>query len=80
MEAWSEHSQVNNSPYGVVNATMLSAVAAKDNTSATVEVSQGPSKADQSKPQTQVRMRQPYAQWRYKLDVIVDGRYIYFDR
>jgi len=56
--------QVNNSPYGVVNATMLSAVAAKDNTSATVEV----------------RMRQPYAQWRYKLDVIVDGRYIYFDR
>ena len=25
-------------------------------------------------------MRQPYAQWRYKLDVIVDGRYIYFDR
>ena len=28
----------------------------------------------------QVKMRQPYAQWRYKLDVIVDGRYIYFDR
>merc|ERR1719334_1511778 len=56
--------QVNDSPYGPVNATMLSAVAAKDNTSATVEV----------------RMRQPYAQWRYKLDVIVDGRYIYFDR
>ena len=25
-------------------------------------------------------MRQPYAQWRYRLDVIVDGRYIYFDR
>jgi len=56
--------QVNDSPYGPVNATMLSAVAAKDNTSATVEV----------------KMRQPYAQWRYKLDVIVDGRYIYFDR
>ena len=27
-----------------------------------------------------VRMRPQYAQWRYKLDVIVDGRYIYFDR
>ena len=40
METWYEHSQVNNSPYGVVNATMLSAVAAKDNTSATVEVNQ----------------------------------------
>ena len=25
-------------------------------------------------------MRQPYAQWRYRLDVIVDGRPIYFDR
>ena len=25
-------------------------------------------------------MRPPYAQWRYKMDVIVDGRYIYFDR
>ena len=30
--------QANDSPYGPVNATMLSAVAAKDNTSATVEV------------------------------------------
>ena len=30
--------KVNDSPYGPVNATMLSAVAAKDNTSATVEV------------------------------------------
>ena len=25
-------------------------------------------------------MRPPYAQWRYKLDVLVDGRPIYFDR
>ena len=45
-------------------ATQLSSVAAKDNTSATVEV----------------RMRQPYAQWRYRLDVLVNGRNIYFDR
>ena len=28
----------------------------------------------------QVRMRPPYAQWRYKLDVLVDSRPIYFDR
>jgi len=56
--------QCNDSPYGTVNASSLTAVAAKDNFSSTVEV----------------RMRQPYAQWRYKLDVLVDGRYIYFDR
>ena len=55
---------MNDSPYGTVYATALSSVAAKDNFSSTVEV----------------RMRQPYAQWRYRLDVIVDGRYIYFDR
>ena len=39
--AWSpsdDDLKVNDSPYGPVNATMLSAVAAKDNTSATVEV------------------------------------------
>ena len=27
----------------------------------------------------EVRLRPPYAQWRYRLDVIVDQRYIYFD-
>jgi len=56
--------QVGDSLYGETFATSLSAVAAKDNFSSTVEV----------------RMRQPYAQWRYKLDVLVDGRHIYFDR
>lgn len=56
--------QVNDSPYGMVNASHLTAVAAKDNFSVPVEV----------------RVRQPYAQWRYRLDVIVDGRPIYFDR
>ena len=55
---------MRDSPYGNVYATQLSSVAAKDNTSATVEV----------------RMRQPYAQWRYRLDVLVNGRNIYFDR
>ena len=48
----------------MVNASHLTAVAAKDNFSVPVEV----------------RVRQPYAQWRYRLDVIVDGRPIYFDR
>jgi len=56
--------QVGDSPYGTVDASMLTAVAAKDNFSSTVEV----------------RMRPRWAQWRYKLDVIVDGRLIYFDR
>lgn len=27
----------------------------------------------------EVRIRPPYAQWRYRLDVIVDQRYVYFD-
>lgn len=36
---------------------------AQENTSLTVEV----------------RLRPPYAQWRYRLDVIVDQRYVYFD-
>ena len=49
--------QVDDSPYGTVLASHLTAVAAKDNFSATVEV----------------KVRQPYAQWRYKMDVVVDG-------
>lgn len=27
----------------------------------------------------EVRVRPSYAQWRYRLDVIVDQRYVYFD-
>jgi hypothetical protein len=27
----------------------------------------------------EVRIRPSYAQWRYRLDVIVDQRYVYFD-
>ena len=56
--------QVNDSPHGPVLASHLTSVAAKDNFSSTVEV----------------RVRQPYAQWRYRLDVLVDGRPTYFDR
>ncbi|KAG8228908.1 hypothetical protein J437_LFUL011156 [Ladona fulva] len=50
--------------YGEVRATQLTAIAAKDNTSATIEV----------------RLRPTDAQWRYRLDVLADGRRIYFDR
>lgn len=56
--------QVQDSPYGTVLATELTAVAAKDNVSSTVEV----------------RLRPLHAQWRYKLDVLVDKQPIYFDR
>ena len=55
---------MGDSPYGPVDASMLTAVAAKDNVSSTVEV----------------RLRPYWAQWRYRLDVLVDGRPIYFGR
>lgn len=28
----------------------------------------------------EVRVRPPYAQWRYRMDVFADGRRVYFDR
>ncbi|CAL8149111.1 unnamed protein product [Orchesella dallaii] len=49
---------------GEVKATRLTAIAAKSNESVTVEV----------------RMRPRDAQWRYKLDVIVDNHRVFFDR
>ncbi|CAG0885412.1 unnamed protein product [Darwinula stevensoni] len=45
-------------------ATMLTSIAARDNVSSTVEV----------------RLRPKEGQWRYRLDVIVDHRFFYFDR
>ncbi|GJQ65539.1 hypothetical protein Trydic_g7640 [Trypoxylus dichotomus] len=50
--------------YGEVRATELSAVAARGNSSTVVEV----------------RRRPQEARWRYRLDVLVDGRRVYFDR
>jgi hypothetical protein len=47
-----------------VKATVLTAVAARDNQSSTFEV----------------RIRPKDAQWRYKLDVFVDQHRIFFDR
>ncbi|KAK2720563.1 hypothetical protein QYM36_004442 [Artemia franciscana] len=54
---------VEENMYGSARATVLTAVAAKENSSVPVEV----------------RIRQPYAQWRYRLDVIVDYQPVYFD-
>jgi len=54
---------VPNNVYGTSRATVLTGIAAQENTSVVVEV----------------RLRPPYAQWRYRLDVIVDNRYVYFD-
>ena len=56
--------QLSNNFVGEVKATVLTAVVAKDNQSATVEV----------------RVRPRDAQWRYKLDVIVDQHRVFFDR
>jgi len=56
--------QLTNNEYGEVKATILTAIAARDNQSATVEI----------------RLRPRDAQWRYKLDVIVDQHRIFFDR
>merc|ERR1740128_1291654 len=54
---------IPNNVYGTSRATVLTAIAAQENTSVVVEV----------------RLRAPYAQWRYRLDVLVDQRPIFFD-
>ncbi|XP_011314141.1 protein mesh [Fopius arisanus] len=56
--------QMGNNLYGEVRGTQLTSVAARGNNSATIEV----------------RVRPPIAQWRYRLDILADGRKIYFDR
>lgn len=50
--------------YGQVMATQLTAVAMRGNTTTTIEV----------------RLRPLHARWRYRLDVLADGRKVYFDR
>ncbi|KAL1114994.1 hypothetical protein AAG570_007817, partial [Ranatra chinensis] len=50
--------------YGEVAATQLTSIAARDNSSNTIEV----------------RLRPKYAQWRYRLDVLSNGKRVYFDR
>lgn len=56
--------QVSDNIYGEVRATQLTAIAAQDNSSTVIEV----------------RLRPKAAQWRYRLDVLADGRKVYFDR
>ncbi|XP_008548218.1 protein mesh isoform X3 [Microplitis demolitor] len=56
--------QVADNFYGEVRGTQLTAIAAKGNNTATIEV----------------RIRPPIAQWRYRLDVFAEGRRVYFDR
>ncbi|KAK5643851.1 hypothetical protein RI129_007696 [Pyrocoelia pectoralis] len=50
--------------YGEVKATQMTSVVAKSNLSTVIEV----------------RMRPQQAQWRYRLDILADGRRVYFDR
>ncbi|RZF47026.1 hypothetical protein LSTR_LSTR013817 [Laodelphax striatellus] len=56
--------QLANNSRGEVGATQITSIAARDNTSSIIEV----------------RLRPRWAQWRYRLDVFVDGRRVYFDR
>lgn len=56
--------QVSKNYLGEVRATQLTSVAAQGNNSAVIEV----------------RLRPRDAQWRYRLDVLHDGRKVYFDR
>lgn len=56
--------QLSENVYGEVRATQLTSVATQGNNSAIIEV----------------RLRPRYAQWRYRLDVLADGKRIYFDR
>jgi hypothetical protein len=57
--------QLLNNEYGMeVRATVLTAIAARDNNSVPVEI----------------RVRPRDAQWRYKLDIIVDKHRVFFDR
>jgi len=56
--------QVITNDLGLREATVLTSVSARDNQSSTIEI----------------RLRPREAQWRYKLDVIVDHQRIFFDR
>jgi len=56
--------QIPENELGQAKATTLTAVAARDNTSSIIEI----------------RRRPLNARWRYHMDVLVDGRLVYFDR
>ncbi|XP_065372052.1 protein mesh isoform X3 [Calliphora vicina] len=56
--------QMPNNMYGAVPATQLTALAMRGNTTTKIEV----------------RIRPQHARWRYRMDVLADGRRVYFDR
>ncbi|XP_048517343.1 protein mesh isoform X2 [Dendroctonus ponderosae] len=64
IEVQGRFEQMDPNLYGEVRATQLTSVVARGNTSTVVEV----------------RRRPEYARWRYRLDVIADGKRVYFDR
>ncbi|KAF7263100.1 hypothetical protein GWI33_003617 [Rhynchophorus ferrugineus] len=64
IEVQGRFEQMDPNLYGEVRATQLTSVVARGNSSTVVEV----------------RKRPEYARWRYRLDVIADGKRIYFDR
>lgn len=64
MDIQGRFEQVDKNVYGDVAATLLTSIAARDNTSSIIEV----------------RLRPRDAQWRYRLDVFADKKRIYFDR
>lgn len=64
LEVQGRFEQMPINEYGEVKATQLTSVVARGNSSTTIEV----------------RIRPPYARWRYRLDVFADGRRVFFDR
>ncbi|XP_030753832.1 protein mesh-like isoform X2 [Sitophilus oryzae] len=64
IEVQGRFEQMDPNLYGEVRATQLTSVVARGNSSTVVEV----------------RRRPEYARWRYRLDVITDGKRVYFDR
>ncbi|XP_050303220.1 protein mesh isoform X2 [Anthonomus grandis grandis] len=64
IEVQGRFEQMDPNLYGEVKATQLTSVVARGNSSTVVEV----------------RRRPEYARWRYRLDVIADGKRVYFDR
>lgn len=64
LEVQGRFEQMPMNAYGEVRATQLTSVAARGNSSTVIEV----------------RARPHEARWRYRLDVLADGKKIYFDR
>lgn len=64
LEVQGRFEQMPMNAYGEVRATQLTSVVARGNSSTVIEI----------------RTRPEYARWRYRLDVLADGKRIFFDR